>query len=61
MLPVMERGNPSCGTKKCHKFTTLVNSFQAMLVNLTALTGLYCALNQKRNGFLQFPTVPLFI
>jgi hypothetical protein len=39
----------------------LVNSFQAMLVNLTALTGLYCALNQKRNGYLLFPAVPLFI
>jgi hypothetical protein len=61
MLPVMERGKPSCGTKKCRKFTIMVNSFRAMLVKLTALTGQYCALNQLRNGCPNFVAVPQFI
>jgi hypothetical protein len=50
MLPVMERGNRSCGTKKCHKFTTLVNAFKTMLVVLTALLELYCTPIRLRNG-----------
>ena len=53
-LPVMERGIASCGTKKCHKFTTLVNSFKTMLVNSTALTELYCAPIRIRNGCSRF-------
>jgi hypothetical protein len=61
MLPVMERGKPSCGTKKCRKFTTMVNSFRAMLVKLAALTGQYCALNQLRNGRFVFVAVPRYI
>jgi hypothetical protein len=61
MLPVMERGKLSCGTQKCRKFTVLVNSFRAMLVKLTALTGLYFAPNQMRNGSSKFAAVPRFI
>jgi hypothetical protein len=61
MLPVMEREKHSCGTKKCRKFTILVNSFRAMLVKLTALAGQYCALNQQRNGCSSFVAVLQFI
>jgi len=50
----MERGTPSRGTKKCRKFTFLVNSVNTMLVISTALVGQYCALNQDRNGYLDF-------
>jgi hypothetical protein len=61
MLPFMERGTTSRGTKKCRKFTALVNSVNTMPVISTALMGHYCALNHKRNGYTGFPDRPLLM
>jgi hypothetical protein len=51
---VMVRGTTSRGTKKCRKFTFLVNSVNTMPVVTAALVGHYCALNHHRNGCLRF-------
>jgi hypothetical protein len=61
MLPVMERGKTSCGTKKCRKFTTLVNEFQTSHVVSTALKGYYCALDHDKSGCSRFVAALLFI
>jgi hypothetical protein len=50
----MVRGTTSSGTKKCRKFTVLVNSVHLMPVILTALAGLYCTLDHHRNGHIAF-------
>jgi tRNA U34 2-thiouridine synthase MnmA/TrmU len=57
----MKRRISSAGMKKCRKFTALVNSVNTMLVVSTALTGHYCALNQKRNGSSLFVARALFL
>ena len=47
-------GRPSLGTKKCRKFTVLVNSANTTQIISTALTGYYCPLNHNRNGSVDF-------
>jgi hypothetical protein len=54
MFAAMVRGTTSRGTKKCRKFTSLVNSVNTMQVISTALVGGYCALNHARNGYSDF-------
>jgi hypothetical protein len=51
---VMVRGTTSRGTKKCRKFTFLVNPVNTVPVVTTALAGHYCALTHHRNGCLRF-------
>jgi hypothetical protein len=50
----MVRGTTSNGTKKCRKFTVLVNSVHPMPAIPAALAGLYCTLNHHRNGCSAF-------
>jgi hypothetical protein len=54
IVSVMVRGTTSRGTKKCRKFTYLVNSVTTVPVISAALMGRYCALNHYRNGCLDF-------
>jgi hypothetical protein len=53
-LPDMVRGTTSRGTKKCRKFTSMVNSVHTMLVITTALRARYCVLDHHRNGSSYF-------
>jgi len=50
----MVRGKTSRGTKKCRKFTFLVDSVKTMSVISTTLMGHYCALNHRCNGYAYF-------
>jgi hypothetical protein len=54
ILSVMVRGTTSRGTKKCRKFTFVVNSVNTVPVISTALMGHYCAIHHLRNGYLSF-------
>jgi hypothetical protein len=54
MLAVMVRGTTSSGTKNCRKFAVPVNSAVTMPIIAMASMGHYCALNQYRNGYLDF-------
>ena len=47
----MQWGTTSRGTDMCPNFATLATFKNTMLVVSAALSGDYCALNHKRNGF----------